>query len=85
MRVGAFDCVGCRAFLSSPFFSLTNLHRQHRNGSAVDAFNWKSNAIVPLPGGEDVEQREVMVGRGDRESRIAPELLVFDERRALAG
>src|SRR5882672_11095971 len=55
------------------------LHREHRDRAAVDAFDGEGDGVVALPGADHVEQRQVVVGRGDGEERVAAERLVVDE------
>ena len=44
---------------------LTDLHRQHRYRSSIDAFNRKSDDFAFLPAGKYVQHRKVVIGRWD--------------------
>ena len=50
--------------LLPPFVSaLSSLHGQHGNRSAVDTFDWKTDAFAFVVASKDVQQRQVVVGR----------------------
>jgi hypothetical protein len=45
--------------------TLSNLHCEHRNRSAIDALDREAHSVVGLTRGKHVEQRQVMIGRGN--------------------
>ena len=52
----------CSRPSSSPGYDdLSNLHRQHRNRTAIDALNRKADVFIALPGAEDVQKRQIMI------------------------
>src|SRR5437763_12853756 len=59
---------------------LADLHRQHRNRSAIYALDRKRDGLTWLPGGDYIEHWQVVIRRGDGEHRILPEGFIVDER-----
>src|SRR5688572_33433781 len=58
---------------------LADLHGEHGNRSAVDAFDRKADAIALLAASKHVKQREVMVGRRNRQQCIFAQRFIVDE------
>jgi hypothetical protein len=65
--------------------NLSDLHRQHRNRSPINARDWKTDTFALLLGGKNVEQRQIVIRRRNREDRVPSERFVIDERLVLAG
>jgi len=59
--------------------NLSDLHRQHRNRSPIKARDRKTDAFAVLRGGKNVEQRQIVIRRRNREGRVPSERFVIDE------
>src|SRR5262249_39120288 len=69
-------CVSCGS---------THPHAQHRDRSAVDTFERKTDRLVVATKPEYVEERKVVLGCRDREPGVSAEQLVIYELLDVAG
>ena len=60
-----------------------DLNGEHRDSASVEAFGGEADFVVVSSEREDVEERQVVVGRGRREPRVAAQAVVVDERRVI--
>lgn len=77
-RVARRRRLGLRPVHSSP-----DPDGEHRDGTAVDTLHREADLVLAAATGDDVEEREIVVGRGHREERVRPQALIVDERRVI--
>src|SRR5687768_18092849 len=64
--------------------SLAKLHGQHRDGTAIDALDRKTDNFAPAAYPEHIDQRQVMLGCWYRQHRVPTHGFVGDERFMVA-
>src|SRR5579871_3416484 len=88
-RLGAvFSAAGAPrtgAFAGTASVTSAELHREHRNGAAVEADDRITHALPGRAGAHDVQQRQVVVRRRYGCACLLTQPAVIDERLVLPG